>query len=98
VGMALRPIGDRVLIKPEKAPEQTDSGLWLSEHRKPENMGTVVAVGPCAHPLKHEASTLAVKLEASSTDFCSPPDELLLDRRRQHAARCDPPRTLRQGR
>jgi chaperonin GroES len=66
--MGLRPIGDRVLVKPEKAPEQTESGLWLSEHRKPENMGTVVAVGPCPHPLKHEASTLAQKLECLAQD------------------------------
>lgn len=60
----LRPLGDRVLIRPDKPSEQTESGLWLSEHRKPENMGTVVAVGLCPHPLKHEATTLATRLEA----------------------------------
>lgn len=64
----LRPLGDRVLIKPDKNPEQTESGLHLVEHRKPENMGTVVAVGPCPHPLKHEASTLAERLERCYDD------------------------------
>lgn len=61
--MNLRPLGDRVLIKPEVAPDQTESGLWLSEHRKPEQTGTVVAVGLCPHPLKHEAEGVAQELE-----------------------------------
>lgn len=41
----IRPLGDRVLIKPDKNPEQTDSGLWLSEHAKPETQGVIVAIG-----------------------------------------------------
>jgi len=55
----LRPLGDRVLVKPEANPEQTDSGLWLSEHRKPEEAGTVVAVGLPVHPRKQEAEDAA---------------------------------------
>lgn len=62
--MNLRPIKDRILIKPEIPPQETESGLLLMEHRKPEQTGTVVAVGPCAHPLKHEAEIAAEWLEA----------------------------------
>ena len=61
--MNLRPLGDRILIKPEKPADQTDSGLYLAEHPKPEEAGTVVAVGSCAHPLKHEAEEVAEDLE-----------------------------------
>jgi co-chaperonin GroES (HSP10) len=37
----ITPLGDKVLIRPEANPTQTDSGLHLVEHYKPENMGTV---------------------------------------------------------
>lgn len=58
--MKFRPIGDRVLIKPEKNAEMSESGLLhLVEHRKPETMGTVVAVGLAEHPLKAEAESIA---------------------------------------
>lgn len=59
----LKPIGDRVLIKPDEAPKQTTSGLHLVEHWKPENSGTVVAVGDygecitcpdCEHEIRRE--------------------------------------------
>ena len=43
--MMLHPIGHRVLVKPEKAPEQTESGLHLVEHAKPEQLGTVMSIG-----------------------------------------------------
>ena len=44
--MQLRPLGDRVLIKPDKAEEKTASGLFISSgaQEKPQR-GTVVAVG-----------------------------------------------------
>ncbi len=58
----LRPLGDRVLIKPEVNPEQTDSGLWLSEHRKPEQAGTVVAVGTPVHPQRDALEEVIEKL------------------------------------
>lgn len=40
----LKPIGDRVLIKPEAQPQVSDGGLHLVEHWKPEVTGTVAAV------------------------------------------------------
>ena len=60
--MTLRPLGDRVLIRPEANPEQTASGLWLSEHRKPEEAGTVVAVGRPVHPQRAATLRLARRL------------------------------------
>jgi co-chaperonin GroES (HSP10) len=65
--MQLRPIGDRVLIQPEIPANVTESGIILAEHRKPEQTGTVIAVGPCPHPLKAEAEDLAQYL--SEFDF-----------------------------
>jgi co-chaperonin GroES (HSP10) len=49
--MNLRPLRNRVLIQPAEAPTHTASGLHLAEHWKPEQMGTVIAVGPvrCDH-------------------------------------------------
>lgn len=41
-----RPLGNRVLIRPETNPTQTASGLHLAEHWKPEQTGTVVNLGP----------------------------------------------------
>ena len=61
--LKLKPLGDRILIKPEAAPEQTESGLWLREDRKPELTGTVVAVGFCSHPLKAEAEEVIAEFE-----------------------------------
>jgi chaperonin GroES len=40
----LKPLTDRVLIKPDAVPEQTESGLHLIQDWKPENMGEVVGV------------------------------------------------------
>lgn len=57
--MNLRPLADRVLIRPEIPATVTASGLVLAEQRKPEQTGTVVAVGPCAHPMRAEAEELA---------------------------------------
>ena len=44
--MQLRPLGDRVLVKPDKAEEKTAGGLYISSgaQEKPQR-GTVVAVG-----------------------------------------------------
>ena len=45
--MSLRPLGDRVLVRPEEAEETLPSGLVLPDtaKEKPQE-GTVVAVGP----------------------------------------------------
>jgi co-chaperonin GroES (HSP10) len=58
----LTPLSDRVLIKPTAAPTETASGLQLVEHWKPEQTGTVVAVGASVHPRKAEATDLAMDL------------------------------------
>ena len=50
--MRVRALGDRVLIKPIANPTQTESGLFLSEHRKPECQGVVVTVGPKVSTVK----------------------------------------------
>ena len=44
--MNLRPLGDRVLVKPDRAEEKTAGGLFISSgaQEKPQR-GTVVAVG-----------------------------------------------------
>ncbi len=63
--MSLRPLNDRILIRPHKSADETESGLQLPENRSDQYVqmhGTVIAVGPCAHPLRHEASTLATRL------------------------------------
>ena len=75
----LRPIGNRVLVKPEANDDTTDSGLILVEHRKPETMGTVVAVGPCSHPLKAEAERLACMIENRFLSFDGDDTSYLLD-------------------
>ena len=44
--MQLRPLGDRVLVKPDKAEQKTASGLYISSgaQEKPQR-GEVIAVG-----------------------------------------------------
>ncbi len=61
--MTLRPLGDRVLIRPDAAPTQTDSGLHLVEHWPDEVSGTVIAVGTPKHPKADEALRLASGLD-----------------------------------
>ena len=45
--MKLKPLGDRVLVKPAPKEERTASGLYISSgaQEKPQQ-GTVIAVGP----------------------------------------------------
>jgi co-chaperonin GroES (HSP10) len=64
----LKPLGDRVLIDPERAPDRTESGLYLSEDVKPEMTGTVIAVGQPRHPRKEEAEALAEELLGEHVD------------------------------
>lgn len=42
----LTPMGARILVRPDENPTETESGLHLVEHRKPETSGTVVKVPP----------------------------------------------------
>lgn len=45
--MAVKPLEDRVLVKPDEAETQTASGLYLPESSKEKPIqGTVVACGP----------------------------------------------------
>ena len=45
--MAVKPLEDRVLVKPQEPETQTASGLYLPESSKEKPIqGTVVAVGP----------------------------------------------------
>lgn len=60
----IRPIREYVLITPDPQRTQTRSGLQVVEDWKPETSGTVVAVGPCPHPLRQEAIDLAARLRA----------------------------------
>jgi len=64
----LRPLGDRILVKPEPQASMTDSGLHLVEHAKPDEMGTVVAVGFARHPLKDDAENVAEWLETEAIE------------------------------
>ena len=44
---SLRPLGDRVVVKPQEAEEKTDSGLYIPDTAKEKpQQGTVVSVGP----------------------------------------------------
>ena len=48
--MNFAPLGDRILIRPDKQPTQTASGLVLLEKDTPEHSGVVMSVGACEHP------------------------------------------------
>ncbi|MFW5955288.1 MAG: co-chaperone GroES [Rhodothermales bacterium] len=44
---SIKPLGDRVVIKPEAAEEKTSSGLYIPDTAKEKpQRGTVIAVGP----------------------------------------------------
>lgn len=59
----LRPLGNRILIRPEPAQDKTESGLWIAEQKKPDQTGTVVAVGVPVHPKRDEAIAAAEWLD-----------------------------------
>ena len=60
--MNIKPLGDKVVVKPAKADEKTESGIILpgSAQEKP-HQGTVVAVGPGARDDKGNHIPLDVK-------------------------------------
>ena len=44
---SIKPLGDRVVVKPEAAEERTSSGIYIPDTAKEKpQRGTVVAVGP----------------------------------------------------
>ena len=61
--MNLRPLGDRVLVKPDKAEQKTAGGLYISSgaQEKPQR-GTVVAVGEGKLDEKGERLPMDVKV------------------------------------
>lgn len=60
--MNIKPLGDKVVVKPAKVEEKTESGIILpgSVQEKP-HQGTVVAVGPGARDDKGNHIPLDVK-------------------------------------
>lgn len=60
--MNIRPLGDKVVVKPAKVEEKTESGIILpgSAQEKP-HQGTVVAVGPGPRDEKGNHIALDVK-------------------------------------
>ena len=61
--MQLRPLGDRVLVKPDKAEQKTSAGLYISSgaQEKPQR-GTVIAVGAGKLDDKGERIPIDVKV------------------------------------
>ena len=61
--MQLRPLGDRVLVKPEKAEQKTAAGLFISSgaQEKPQR-GEVIAVGAGKLDDKGERIPMDVKV------------------------------------
>ena len=60
--MSLKPLGDRVLVKPDAAEQKTASGLYIASNaqEKPQR-GTVVAVGTGKVNDKGERMSIDVK-------------------------------------
>lgn len=61
--MNFRPLGDRVLIRPEKPSDISDGGIHLVEARKPDECGVIVAVGESRHPRRDEVEAWAQDFE-----------------------------------
>jgi len=83
----LRPLGNRILIRPEAAQDRTESGLWIQEDKKPDQTGTVVAIGTLTHPLKAEAEELADKLAPRISDLGLTFQDAIVDMLRRLVAR-----------
>lgn len=64
--MNLRPLGDRVVIRPIEQEEQTKSGIFLPETAKEKpQQGTVVAVGPGARD--DDGDRIALDVQVNDT-------------------------------
>lgn len=69
--MSVRPLHDRVLIRPIKNADETESGLVLPENRADtyaEMQGEIVAVGHVTHPRKAEAEEFIASELAGFSD------------------------------
>ena len=59
--MNLKPLGDRIVVKPSEQDEQTASGIFLPETAKEKpQQGTVEAVGPGARKENGERAEMEV--------------------------------------
>jgi chaperonin GroES len=74
----LKPLGNRVLIKPEGPPTQTESGLVLVEHWKPEQMGVVVSLGPAVTGICQVGNTVLFSWSAGQELFDHDDDQRYL--------------------
>jgi chaperonin GroES len=62
--MNLKPLGDRVVIKPTEQEEQTAAGIFLPETAKEKpQQGKVVAAGPGARKETGERITMDVQVD-----------------------------------
>jgi chaperonin GroES len=62
--MNLKPLGDRLIIKPSEGEEQTASGILLPETAKEKpQQGKVVAAGPGARKENDERVNMDVKVD-----------------------------------
>ena len=63
---SIKPLDDRILIKPEEAEDKTASGLYLPESAKEKpQMGKVIATGPGT--LTDEGKRAAVNVKKGDT-------------------------------
>jgi chaperonin GroES len=64
MALNLRPLGDRVVVEPSEAEEQTASGILLPETAKEKpQQGTILAVGPGRRDDNGKLVQLDVKAE-----------------------------------
>jgi len=62
--MNLRPLGDRMVIKPTEQEEVTKSGIYLPETAKEKpQQGTIIAVGPGARDDDGKRIVMDVKVD-----------------------------------
>jgi len=62
--MNLKPLGDRLIVKPSEGEEQTASGILLPETAKEKpQQGKVVAAGPGARKENGERASMDVKVD-----------------------------------
>lgn len=62
--MNLKPLGDRLIVKPSEGEEQTASGILLPETAKEKpQQGKVVAAGPGARKENGERTAMDVKVD-----------------------------------
>lgn len=60
--MSLRPLGHRILVKPDLPPEQSESGLILPQDRDTVAVsGVVVETGPGGSTMRYQARQRAIK-------------------------------------